>query len=133
MISYDLKPESFVSSRVIMGDYNIVIDVGCTIMAGSILTTCIQIKKGTLVNIHCTIGHDTVIGEFCEICPGVHISGSCTIGDEVFIGTGAVILPGLKIGNGSVVAAGSVVTDHVPENVMVAGVPAQIKKQWQKD
>lgn len=50
------------------------------------------------------------------------------IGDNCWIGAGAVILPGVNIGNGSVVAAGSVVTKDVPENVMVAGCPATIKK-----
>lgn len=38
----------------------------------------------------------------------------------------------MNIGNGSVVAAGSVVTKDVPQNVMVAGVPAVIKKYLEK-
>lgn len=50
------------------------------------------------------------------------------IGDDVWIATGAMILPGVKIGKGSVVAAGSVVTKDVPEKVVVAGVPAKIIK-----
>ena len=50
------------------------------------------------------------------------------IGDNCWIGAGAIILPGVTIGNGSVVAAGAVVNKDVPDNVMVAGVPAIIKK-----
>ena len=82
-----------------------------------------------MVNLSCTIGHDTTIGEFVEICPNVSISGRCTIGNLVFIGTGATILPDITIGNNSVVAAGSVVTKDVPDNVLVAGIPAIIKKE----
>ena len=45
------------------------------------------------------------------------------IGDNVWVGAGSVILPGCKIGNNCVIAAGAVVCDDVPANVMVAGVP----------
>ncbi len=45
------------------------------------------------------------------------------------IGVSSVILPGLTIGKNSLVAAGSVVRQSVPNNVMVAGVPAQVKKR----
>lgn len=48
------------------------------------------------------------------------------IGCDVWIGYGAVILSGLSIGDGAVVAAGSVVTRNVPPFSIVAGVPAQI-------
>ena len=48
---------------------------------------------------------------------------------DVWIGAGAIILPGCRIGNNCVVAAGSVVCSDVPDNVMVAGVPAKIKKK----
>lgn len=51
------------------------------------------------------------------------------IGSNVWIGARSVILPGVKIGNNVVVAAGSVVTSDVPDNVLVAGVPAKIKKE----
>lgn len=64
--------------------------------------------------------------ELSKIYPPVH--KEVNIGDNVWIGAGAIILPGISIGNGSVVAAGSVVTNDIPDNVMVAGAPAQIKK-----
>lgn len=51
------------------------------------------------------------------------------IGKNVWIGARAIILPGVHIGDFSVVAAGSVVTEDIPPNVMVAGVPAKIKKE----
>ena len=42
---------------------------------------------------------------------------------------GAIILPGCVIGDNCVVAAGSVVVNDIPNNVMVADVPAKIKKE----
>ena len=60
---------------------------------------------------------------------GVLQSMPVTIGDGVWIGARSVILPGVSIGRGSVVAAGAVVTRSIPENVLVAGVPARIIRQ----
>lgn len=51
------------------------------------------------------------------------------IGKNVWIGSNATILPGVTIGDNSVVAAGAVVTKEVPENVVVAGVPAKVIKE----
>lgn len=51
-----------------------------------------------------------------------------TIGDNVWIGGQAVVNPGVTVGNDSVVASGAVVTEDVPENVVVQGNPATVVK-----
>lgn len=53
------------------------------------------------------------------------IEAKVTIGDYVFIGPRSIILPGITIGNGAIIAAGSVVTKDVEEFSIVAGVPAK--------
>lgn len=50
------------------------------------------------------------------------------IGNDVWIGCGARILDGVTIGDGCVVAAGSVVTKDVPQRAVVGGVPARLLK-----
>ena len=45
--------------------------------------------------------------------------------DSVTIGAGAVVLPGVRVGKGSIVAAGAVVTRDVPEWSIVRGVPGR--------
>ncbi len=50
------------------------------------------------------------------------------IGDNCWLGAGCTILPGVELGNHVVVAAGAIVTQSFPENCLVAGVPAEIKK-----
>ena len=50
------------------------------------------------------------------------------IGSRVWIGAHATILSGVTVGNNAVIAAGAVVTKDVPDNAVVAGVPAKIIK-----
>ena len=54
--------------------------------------------------------------------------GPISIGDDVWIGTDAILLSGITIGQGAVVAAGSVVTKSVPPYAIVGGNPAKIMK-----
>jgi maltose O-acetyltransferase len=49
-----------------------------------------------------------------------------TVGDRVWLGARCLILPGVTIGAGAVVAAGATVTQDVPPDCIVAGVPARI-------
>lgn len=51
-----------------------------------------------------------------------------TIGRNVWIGAGVTVVPGVSIGDNSIVGAGSIVTKNVPENTVVAGVPARVIK-----
>ena len=55
------------------------------------------------------------------------------IGDDVWIGGNVTILPGVTIGNNVVVAAGAVVTEDVPDNTLVGGVPAKVIKTIEND
>ncbi len=56
-----------------------------------------------------------------------------TVEDDVWLGAGAVITDGVRIGKGAVVAAGAVVTRDVPAHTVVAGVPAKVIREIQKD
>ena len=49
-----------------------------------------------------------------------------TIGNSIWLGMDTIVLGGVTIGNGSVLAAGSVVTNSIPENVLAGGVPAKV-------
>jgi acetyltransferase-like isoleucine patch superfamily enzyme len=48
------------------------------------------------------------------------------VGHNVWIGYGACVLRGVKVGDNSVIGTGAVLTKEVPENAVVAGVPARV-------
>lgn len=52
------------------------------------------------------------------------------IGNNVWIGENACILLGVTVGNGCIIGANSIVNRNVPENCIVAGVPAKVIKRW---
>lgn len=51
---------------------------------------------------------------------------------NAWIGAAVTILPGVTVGENSVVAAGALVTKDVPDNTIVAGVPARVIKLLEK-
>jgi acetyltransferase-like isoleucine patch superfamily enzyme len=102
-----------------------------------------------------SIGHNSVVNENCrldnraKLTIGDYVSVSAdtviltadhdiqspeftgrerpvTIGDYAFLGTRCTILPGVTIGRGAVVGAGSLVTRDVPDYAIVAGIPARV-------
>lgn len=72
------------------------------------------------------------IGENCYVNQNVTIgvigNKKPFLGNNVRVATGAIVLGDIKIGNNVVIAAGAVVVRNVPDNCMVAGNPAYIKK-----
>ncbi|PLX10682.1 MAG: hexapeptide transferase [Marinilabiliales bacterium] len=119
---------STISPFAKIGLYSNCIDNGVNILANATISNGVTIGKGTLVYYGCIITHDCKIGNFCELSPGATLLGKCIIGNNCQIGANASIFPNIRIGANSIVGAGAVVRENVPENVMVAGVPAVIKK-----
>ena len=56
---------------------------------------------------------------------GLEFAKPIIVGDNVWIGGGVTVVSGVTIGNNVVIAAGAVVTKDVPDNCVVAGVPAK--------
>ena len=98
-------------------------------------------------NAHCLIFGEITFGDNVLIGPKVIMFGRdhymkrtapintqgylrdpITVGNDVWIGSAAIILKGVKIGDGAVVAAGSVVTKDVEPYTIVAGNPARFVK-----
>lgn len=56
----------------------------------------------------------------------IDVFGRISIGNNVHIGTNSIIMPNISIGDNVVIGCGSIVTKNVPDNCIVAGVPAKV-------
>jgi acetyltransferase-like isoleucine patch superfamily enzyme len=82
----------------------------------------IQIGYGVALSHHVTIRDS----DNHQLSGQKEVSLPIKIGDHVWIGMNSIILKGVSIGDGAVVAAGTVVTHDVPAHALVAGVPAKV-------
>lgn len=117
-----VHPSAQVSRRTELGP-------GVSVDAGSVLAGLSRIGPHVRVGRRVSLGHHLEIGAFSTVHPGAIVSGNCRLGKRVTVGTGAVIIDGITIGDGAVIAAGAVVTRDVPPRALVAGNPANVKRE----
>jgi sugar O-acyltransferase (sialic acid O-acetyltransferase NeuD family) len=123
------KFESTISTKASIGSYDVSIGKGTNILSGAILSNSTKIGKGCIIYYNSIITHDCNIGDFVEISPSATILGRVIIDSFTQIGANVTILPNLNIGKNVIVGAGSVVTKDIPDNSLVLGVPAIIKRE----
>lgn len=91
----------------------------------------VYIGKNVMIGPKCTIytrNHEFSRVDKPMIEQGFSQSKAVIIEDDVWIGSNVIILPGRRIGKGSIVGAGSVVTKDIPQYAIVGGNPAKIIK-----
>ncbi|RIH63238.1 acyltransferase [Mariniphaga sediminis] len=100
---------------------------------GVIITTKggIEIGDRTLIGYRTQIlsANHAIPANHERIFQSGHLSAKVTIGKDVWIGANCIILPGVSIGEGAVIAAGSVVTKNIEPFTIAGGIPAKKLKE----
>ena len=125
-----IEPGAIIREQVEIGK-NAVIMMGAVINIGAV------VGEGTMIDMGAILGGRATVGKNCHIGAGAVLAGviepasavPVVIEDGVLVGANAVVVEGVHVGRNAVVAAGSVVLEDVPENAVVAGVPARVIKQ----
>lgn len=124
---------------------------GCTIGDEASIGAFVDIQKDAIIGARCEVHSHARIGENVILEDEVFIGSGVSIGGDIYprahkmpsdspsqrkrltllkkrsaIGANATVLAGVIIGTGALVGAGSVVTRNVPDNYIVAGIPARI-------
>ncbi|WP_078393562.1 acyltransferase [Shouchella patagoniensis] len=119
----------------------------------------VKVGNGTVIGRSAIVELNTTIGASCTIQTSAYVTGDTIIEDHVFIGpcvsmsndkymgakayemkgphiesyakigNNATLLPGVRVGKGTIVGAGAVVTKDTGDHVVVAGVPARLLKE----
>ena len=121
------KPTLFIGKNCEMGD-----------LTHIVAHECVEIGDNVLFASKCFISdtdHGTYKGEnqdHPETPPNQRrlVTKPVKIGNNVWIGENVVILAGAEIGNGCIVGANTVVKNVFPDNCIIVGSPATVKKQF---
>jgi 2,3,4,5-tetrahydropyridine-2-carboxylate N-succinyltransferase/tetrahydrodipicolinate N-acetyltransferase len=124
-----IEPGAIIREHVEIGEHAV-------IMMGAVINIGAVIGAGTMIDMNVVLGGRATVGKNCHIGAGSVLAGvvepPCAnpviIEDDVMIGANAVVLEGIRVKRGAVVAAGAIVIEDVPENAVVAGIPAKIIK-----
>ncbi len=123
-----------VRADTVIGDH-VVVGTNTVIEGQVRIGSFVKIEANCFIPTHCIFGDRVFLG------PGVTILNDryplrmrdryhpqgCVAEDDVTIGGAAIVLPGVRIGAGSFVAAGAVVTKDIPPGRLVVGVPGAIR------
>lgn len=152
------KIQSFDISSDVMFGKKIVVQKGCTIRSKLSIGDFTYINESTLIDRftesigkYCSISYNVKIGlgphpsNYITTSPYLYSKsrglmnediydeiddkGLTIIGNDVLIGANSIVLAGVNVGDGAIIAAGSVVTKDVSDYTIVGGVPAKVIKQ----
>lgn len=84
---------------------------------------------GVVIHKKAKIGKNCIVSSCTTIGGRSNINDLPVIGDNVYIGTGARILGNVVVGNNVIIGANAVVINSIPDNCIVAGVPAKVIKE----
>jgi len=99
---------------------------GVAVMAQAHVGSGTRVGEGSLINTAASIDHDSELASFASLAPGAVSGGNVIIGKRTAIGLGARIIHRISIGADSVIGAGSLILNDLPDGIVAYGSPAVI-------
>jgi sugar O-acyltransferase (sialic acid O-acetyltransferase NeuD family) len=117
---------SFIHPNTIIHD-SVQMGKAVYILPGTNIMPCSILKSYIMISVGVNISHHAIIEDGCFFSFGTNIGASIHIQSQTYIGISSTIMTGVKnIGKNTLIGAGAVVIKDIPDNAVVAGVPAKI-------
>lgn len=117
-----VHPQAVVAGTAKIGAGSIV-NPGAVIQPGAVVGEHVMVHAGVIVE------HDCVVEDFVNLAPGAILAGHVQVGRGAYVYSGAVVLPARKVGRKAVIGAGAVITQDVPDEATVVGVPGRVVRR----
>lgn len=117
-----IHPSAVISRNIELGEGNY-------IGAGSVVDPFTKIGNWVTIGTNASIGHDCLIGNGVNIAPGVNIAGKVHFADRSVASIGSTVIEKVYIGRNSIIGAGALVLEDVPDDSVVFGIPAKVIKK----
>ena len=114
-----IHPRATVAAGVSVGP-------GSVIAAGAVVNPGVVLGENVIINTLASVDHDCVLHDGVHVGPGCHIGGLTRIGRQAWLGIGSTTRDRVAIGCCTVVGAGAVVVNDLPDEVVAYGVPAKV-------
>ena len=124
LIAEGLNVVSLIHPSAVIGT-DVEVGIGAAVMAGVVVNSSSRIGKGCIINTSASLDHDNVIEDYVHISPGVNIAGTVKVGKGSWIGIGSVVSNNVNICSGCKVGAGAVVVKDITEPGTYVGVPVR--------
>ncbi|SDJ85755.1 acetyltransferase [Natronincola ferrireducens] len=124
LIEEGLNVVSLIHPSAIIGT-DVEIGIGTVVMAGTVINSSTRIGKGCIINTSSSLDHDNVIENYIHISPGANLAGKVKVGKGSWLGIGSIVSNNVNICSGCKVGAGAVVVKDITEPGTYVGVPVR--------
>ena len=119
-----VHPSAFITPGVRLGP-------GTIVMGQAWIGIDLDIGEGCVVSSKASFEHDSSMGDFSSLGAGVTCGGNVQLGYASALCIGVTVIHGIQIGRHTVVGAGSMVLQDLPDGVVAYGLPARIIRDRQ--
>lgn len=105
---------------------DVTVGAGSVVMPGAVVNPGSRLGTHCIVNTGAVVDHDCCLADFASLAPGAVLGGSVVVDEFAAVMLGARVIHRRRIGRHTVVGAGSLVLDDLPERALAYGAPARV-------